>query len=100
MLTFVVQKHGGTIVAEISESTYAIIYPQENNSFERLREAVSHNKKIVTSKFVHDSCACGELMNASDPHYSLDGKKLRDRRGREILVRIAPDLLSLHHPFR
>ena len=83
------QKYGGAVVADISECTYAIIYPQADYSLDRLREAMLHNKKAVTSAFVHDSCACGELVDVSDPKYSLNGRNLRDGKGRVVLACIA-----------
>lgn len=86
---FHLQKHGGVVVAEISEATYAIIYPNVEHSLERLREAIMFGKKAVTSKFVHDSCECDELVDISDSRYSLDGRQLRDRRGREVVANIA-----------
>lgn len=75
-------------MAEISQATYAVLYPKVEHSFEHLKEAISLGKIAVTSAWVRECSAQEELLDYTLPQYSLDGRRLRDRRGREVAVNL------------
>jgi hypothetical protein len=79
-----VKRHGGIIVSDIPQATYVVIFPQVENSYVRLQEAIAEGKAAVRSAFVQECVNTGRLLPAKA--FSLDGAEMRDRRGRPVLV--------------
>lgn len=82
----ILQQLGGEIVADISNATYVVLWPEVDHSYERLRETLIHEKTAVRSAWVRDAAEHGKLMDPSEERYTLDGRRLRDRTKKEVLV--------------
>ncbi|GJE87645.1 BRCT domain-containing protein [Phanerochaete sordida] len=89
-----IQKYGGKIVGDIADADYAVIFSQQNGSWDYLRTAIKVDATAVKPSYITACIEKGKLVKSS--RYSFEGTELRDDDGNKFVAKLANLRTSKH----